>query len=191
MNKILHLCGQNRAILGILNSAKPTVNSKLAFWYKPIEISYRYYSQQLRVARAPLNINPAAVVKDVIVYKYENPKYFKYMNLFALVQFAMFSAYSQFTMAELRDTPVNKSEQAESLPWYSKFNLGNPTFRYGLSIGCFVIGNNFLVACLQLLTIQPMIFYHCSARFCHYHSDLDIHIALRSLFDLEERWGRY
>lgn len=141
MNKILHLCGQHRVLSNIFKSTNLAKNAKSAIWYKPIEISYRYFSQQLKVPRAPLNIDPATIVKDIIVYKYENPKYFKYMNIFGIVQFAMLSYYSQFTAITLRDVPVDKtSENYENLPWYSKMNIGNTNFRYWLSIACFTIG---------------------------------------------------
>lgn len=144
MNKFLHLCSK---LGGSSKLISPVIKSKPEIFYKPIETCYRYYSQ-LRLSRAPLNINPESITKDVIVYKYENPRYFKFMNIFAIVQFSMFSMYSQFLAMSLRDIPASKKAIADDedddgedrRPWYSKINLGGETFRYGMSIACFVVG---------------------------------------------------
>lgn len=196
MSRILYFCGQqNRTILSKLNSIAPTTIFKSRLLYKPIETGCRFFktSPPVRntIKTSSLDIDPTALTKDVIIYKYENPNYFKYMNLFGLLQFLMLSYCGLFTLG-LRDRPVNKAAvDYAHLPWYGKYNLGDKYFRQGISVIVFGIGK-------QYIDRSPIL-----SDTCHYYSiiiiyfrlrsvgyDLDIYVTLCSLFSpTKRRWG--
>lgn len=81
----------------------------------------------------------ANLAKDIIVFKYENPKFFKYMNIFAYCQFLFWSYMSNYAYTELRDVPVNR----ESNSWWQNINLGDSKYRTGIAVCCFSIGNSY------------------------------------------------
>uniref|UniRef100_A0A1A9WYI8 Transmembrane protein 223 n=1 Tax=Glossina brevipalpis TaxID=37001 RepID=A0A1A9WYI8_9MUSC len=81
------------------------------------------------------------VSKDVILYKYENPRFFKVLNFFGISQFIFWTYLSHFAFTSLRDAPV---EQKEDIAWYERINLGENKYRNGISIMCFVIGYGLL-----------------------------------------------
>lgn len=82
----------------------------------------------------------ANIAKDIIVFKYENPKFFKYMNIFAYCQFLFWTYMSHFAYTELRDVPVNQLIQ-ETNSWWQNINLGDGKYRTGIAVCCFGIGN--------------------------------------------------
>lgn len=83
----------------------------------------------------------ANLAKDIIVFKYENPKFFRYMNIFAYCQFLFWSYMSHFAYTELRDVPVNQLIQ-ETNSWWQNINLGDSKYRTGIAVCCFSIGNS-------------------------------------------------
>ncbi|KAF5292883.1 hypothetical protein FQR65_LT11135 [Abscondita terminalis] len=110
---------------------KHVFHSKLNFALlrKPNLSLLRYKSSQINV-----NTN---VVKDVILYKYENPKFFKLLNVFAICQFGFWSYLSMFSFTTLRDAPVSNSEDAR---WWEKINLGENKYKNTLAVLSFLIG---------------------------------------------------
>lgn len=80
------------------------------------------------------------VVKDVILFKYDNPKFYQMLNVFALCQFGFWTYLSHFAFTTLKDAPVNKSD--ENVTWWRKINLGENKYRNTLTILSFLIGNN-------------------------------------------------
>lgn len=82
------------------------------------------------------------VTKDVILYKYENPKFYMYMNLFAVVQYMFWSYLGLFAFSTLRDAPVDKSKITEDTPWFRKINLGENKYRNTLGSVAFLVGKN-------------------------------------------------
>lgn len=85
------------------------------------------------------NVN-TNLLKDVIIYKYENPKFFKYMNIFAYCQFLFWAYLSNFAYTELRDRPVDPNSITEDTPFWKKINLGESKYRTGFAIFCFTFG---------------------------------------------------
>lgn len=77
------------------------------------------------------------VAKDVILYKYENPKFFKMLNFFAICQFGFWSYLSIFSFQTLRDAPASSDPDAS---WFRKFNLGENKYRNTIAISAFIIG---------------------------------------------------
>lgn len=101
---------------------------------------FKYCSKSITSATAsnPLE-GTAKLAKDVIVFKFENPRFFKYLNIFAVCQFLCWNylAYSSFTT--LRDVPVENTT-AEDASWWRKINLGENKYRNTLTIVCFAVG---------------------------------------------------
>uniref|UniRef100_A0A1A9VY05 Transmembrane protein 223 n=1 Tax=Glossina austeni TaxID=7395 RepID=A0A1A9VY05_GLOAU len=83
------------------------------------------------------------VSKDVILYKYENPRFYKILNLFGISQFIFWTYLSHFAFTSLKDAPVEKKDYVD-LAWYERINLGENKYRNGISIMCFVIGYGLL-----------------------------------------------
>lgn len=79
------------------------------------------------------------VVKDVILFKYENPKFFKYMNIFGISQLLFWTYLAHFAFTTLKDAPVNTSSNTEPA-WYEKINLGENKYRNTITILSFLIG---------------------------------------------------
>lgn len=84
------------------------------------------------------------VVKDVILYRYENPKFFRIVNIFALCQFGFWTYLSHFAFTTLKDAPVPKD--ADNLPWWRRINLGENKYRNTLTVLSFLIGYGILTA---------------------------------------------
>lgn len=82
------------------------------------------------------------VVKDVILYRYDNPKFFRIVNIFALCQFGFWTYLSHFAFTTLKDAPVPKD--ADNLPWWRKINLGENKYRNTLTVMSFLIGKLYL-----------------------------------------------
>ncbi|XP_055917704.1 transmembrane protein 223 [Eupeodes corollae] len=78
------------------------------------------------------------VAKDVILFKYENPKFYKMLNAFAIVQFLFWNYLSHSAFTTLRDAPVEEAD--EDAPWYRQINLGENKYRNGITVSCFLIG---------------------------------------------------
>lgn len=86
--------------------------------------------------KSSLDVN-TNVVKDVILFKYDNPKFFKYLNIFALCQFGFWGYLSHFAFTGLRDAPVRTEEDAS---WWWKINLGENKYKNTIAILFFLIG---------------------------------------------------
>ncbi|CAH1398290.1 unnamed protein product [Nezara viridula] len=100
--------------------------------------NYTTQSQEL----LKLNTN---VVKDVILYKHDNPKFFKYINMFGVSQFIFWMYLSHFSFTTLKDAPIAK-EGSEKLPWWRRINLGEQKYRNGITLFCGIVGYLFLLA---------------------------------------------
>jgi hypothetical protein len=81
------------------------------------------------------------IAKDVILFKYDNPRFFKIVNIFAVCQFVFWSYLSVFSFTTLRDAPVDRSKETT---WWRKINLGENKYRNSLSIISFIIGYGIL-----------------------------------------------
>ncbi|XP_058835535.1 transmembrane protein 223 [Topomyia yanbarensis] len=85
------------------------------------------------------------VAKDVILFKYENPRFFRVLNIFAISQFLFWGYLSHFAFTTLKDAPVPQQD-TDQLAWYEKINLGENKFRNGITIMSFLIGYGILAA---------------------------------------------
>uniref|UniRef100_A0A182SYG2 Transmembrane protein 223 n=1 Tax=Anopheles maculatus TaxID=74869 RepID=A0A182SYG2_9DIPT len=85
------------------------------------------------------------VPKDVMLFKYENPRFFKVLNIFAVSQFLFWGYLCHFSYTTLKDAPV-QDDGTEDLPWYKRVNLGENKYRNGIAIMCFFIGYGVLFA---------------------------------------------
>ncbi|KAB0792631.1 hypothetical protein PPYR_14590 [Photinus pyralis] len=81
------------------------------------------------------------LVKDVILYKYDNPRFFKLLNIFAVCQFGFWTYLSLFAYTSLRDAPSTSSPGA---PWYQRINLGENKYRNGIAFLSFLLGYGIL-----------------------------------------------
>ncbi|XP_005181816.1 transmembrane protein 223 [Musca domestica] len=135
-----------------LFSQRPTLlhrlKETLTFTSKPRNCPKQYCTRAYDV-----NTN---VAKDVIVYKYENPKFFKIINIFGICQFTFWTYLSHFAFTSLRDAPVEVKEGQE-LAWYERINLGENKYRNGITVMCFCIGYGVLFA-VWMFTLRSVRF---------------------------------
>ncbi|XP_023946838.2 transmembrane protein 223 [Bicyclus anynana] len=95
------------------------------------------------------------VTKDVILFKYENPKFYKYMNIFAVVQYMFWTYLGLFALQNLRDVPVDKSTITADTPWFRKINLGENKYRNTIGIISVAIGTGSL-ALVWMYTLKSV-----------------------------------
>ncbi|XP_026733806.1 transmembrane protein 223 [Trichoplusia ni] len=95
------------------------------------------------------------VIKDVILFKYENPKFYMYMNIFAVVQYMFWTYLGVFSFSTLRDAPVDKSTITDETPWFRRINLGENKYRNTLGIISVVIGGSSL-AVIWMYTLRSV-----------------------------------
>lgn len=140
--------------------------------YKPIQFAFNVCTKRPYSTAAPININLSNLTKDVIVYKYENPRYFKLLNIFAIVQFVFWTMTVEFQMSQLRDTPVDETvPDFSELPLYKRKNLGSDKYKYGLAFVFVFIGEwamgilrlwaNFHLIDLPFSSHQQLLFCRC------------------------------
>lgn len=106
-------------------------------------IRHRVALPKVYVSTSALEVN-TKVAKDVILYRYDNPKFFRIVNIFALCQFGFWTYLSHFAFTSMRDAPVPKDR--DDLPWWRKINLGENKYRNGLTVLSFLIGYGILAA---------------------------------------------
>lgn len=79
----------------------------------------------------------ATLEKDMLLFKYENPKFFRYLNLFGVSQFVFWTYLSNFATT-LRDVKVPVTEDTK---WYEKLTfLGEDKYKNGLAVLFFLVG---------------------------------------------------
>ncbi|XP_036343841.1 transmembrane protein 223-like [Rhagoletis pomonella] len=115
---------------------------KLTFFNRSINVLLRAPARNRCTPAYDVNTN---VTKDVILFKYENPKYYNVLNIFALCQFVFWTYLSHFAFTTLKDAPVEEIP-GEELAWYLRINLGENKYRNGITIVCFLIGYGILCA---------------------------------------------
>ena len=119
-------------------------------------LHFKNYCSQSRIL---INLN-TNVVKDVLLFKYDTPTYFKYLNLFGISQFAFWMYLSHFAFTSLKDAPVSK-ESSENLPWWRKINLGEQNYRNGISLFCGIVGKlNINLSSIYFKSLILMLIYH-------------------------------
>lgn len=91
------------------------------------------------VQNKPYEVN-TNLPKDVILYKYENPKYFRRLNIFGISQLLFWGYLSHFVYTGLRDVPVIKMDINDP-PWWRRINFGERTHRIALTTVTFLVGN--------------------------------------------------
>lgn len=88
----------------------------------------------------PIHEINTKVAKDVILFKYENPKFFKYVNIFAVVQYIFWAYLGAFAFTSLKNVPVDESKIDEDTPWFRKVNLGEGKYRNTLGAVAVLVG---------------------------------------------------
>lgn len=98
--------------------------------------------QRFHTSYAPLNINPSSIKSDVIVYKYENPRFFKILNTFGLVQFFVLCYTSESLLHGLKRIKIDEEDDSKlkKNPIYLRKDFSENSWRYGSAIGIFLIG---------------------------------------------------
>ncbi|ALC40630.1 CG12935 [Drosophila busckii] len=107
------------------------------------------------VPKRALDVN-TNVTKDVVLFKYENPKFYKMLNVFGVCQFVFWTYLSHFAFTTLRDAPVAE-KPGEELKWYQRINLGENKYKNGITACSFLIGYGILFA-VWMFTLRSVRF---------------------------------
>lgn len=106
-------------------------------------MSCRCYTTEKATQVVPLKAtkNEASAVKDIILYKFESPRFFKYLNLFAITQYGFwtFIGVSSLSMVNIPVPEMSETEE-EDIPFWRKINLGSDKYKYGLAAGSMLMG---------------------------------------------------
>lgn len=154
MNRLLfnRSCVLSGSLLRRSYSVKPLTLPLQNIATKPSQVVYKSVQYQLAIqflkqfghrnaSYAPINIDVTNLTKDVIIFKHNNPRYFKLMNIFGIVQFFFWIICAEFQLSNLRDIPVNKeSPEFKDLPAYLKVNWGENKFKFGIATASFLFG---------------------------------------------------
>lgn len=144
------------------------LNRTLRSNFKPLKTRF-FYNSTKKLAQHPIDIN-TNVIKDVILFKYENPRFYKILNIFAICQFGFWSYLSFTAFVTLRDAPVSKAEDAA---WWRKINLGENKYRNVIGLSAFIIGT------VKLYVKNSQIFrYIFFLRLWHSVNLLDVHVKI-------------
>ncbi|XP_034110244.1 transmembrane protein 223 [Drosophila nasuta] len=96
------------------------------------------------------------VTKDVMLFKYENPRFYNMLNFFGVCQFVFWTYLSHFAFTTLKDAPVVE-KPGEELKWYQRINLGENKYKNGITICSFLIGYGILFA-VWMFTLRSVRF---------------------------------
>lgn len=133
-------------------SAKPAISNfnliakePIRFVYKPLacQLTNNCLKQFVRKysSNAPINSTVQNLTKDVIIFKYDNPRFFKLMNIFGVVQFFFWVIFAESIMTTIKFVPVDRdSPNFKDLPLYMKINFGENKYKWGMTIFSFVVG---------------------------------------------------
>lgn len=87
-----------------------------------------------------------SVPKDTILFKYDNPRFFRLMNVFAMSQFFFWVYLSHFAFSTMKNVPISQEKKEDKdLSWWRKINFGK--YRNGIAAGSFLIGWGTLAIC--------------------------------------------
>ncbi|XP_022217714.1 transmembrane protein 223 [Drosophila obscura] len=104
---------------------------------------------------APFDVS-TSVPKDLILFKYENPRFYKMLNFFGICQFVFWTYLSHFAFTTLKDAPVVENP-GEELKWFQRINLGENKYRNAITGCCFLIGYGILFA-VWMFTLRSVRF---------------------------------
>lgn len=139
-----------------INSKAITLHTPLINNFTQI-LRHFQHPHKAYATHAPLNFNKAALTKDVIIFKYENPRFFKIVNIFGIVQLFVLTYVAESIINGLRNVSPNKADidpRLEKVPDYMReTNFGENKWRYGMSFGAAFTGK--MLSILWILLI-PM-----------------------------------
>eukprot|EP00099_Drosophila_melanogaster_P008176 NP_001260872.1 uncharacterized protein Dmel_CG12935, isoform B [Drosophila melanogaster] len=117
----------------------------------PVTSTIKRFSSQA----APFDVN-TSVPKDIILFKYENPRFYQMLNFFGVCQFVFWTYLSHFAFTTLKDAPVVE-KPGEELKWFQRINLGDNKYRNGITACSFLIGYGILFA-VWMFTLRSVRF---------------------------------
>lgn len=123
------------------------INFREAFLFRQLWKHFpktsRFFATNVSTAKVKDANLVQGAAKDIIIYKFESPRFFRNLNIFAIAQYGfwVFISYSSLQMIDV-PVPEQKSteENEEELPFWRKINLGSDKYKYGLGIGSAFMG---------------------------------------------------
>lgn len=127
----------------LINTTKTITSSFTIRTFPQIVNSFKSkcFVKNFSSANVPKESLHGNVGKDIIVYKYDNPRFFKLITMFSLSQFFFWGYLGHWSFTSLRDTKVpDEMKEDENVSWYRRVNLGENKYKYGMASGCFIVG---------------------------------------------------
>jgi hypothetical protein len=132
MNRLLNF----RDVKSVIALSRQTLN-KFTSNIRPVRV---IPARNLVIESAPRSPT-AETAKDIIVYKYENPRFFKMMNFFTISQLFFWGYLAHWTFYGLKDAKVSEEQSKdEDVSWWRKLNLGENKYRNAFATLCLFIG---------------------------------------------------
>lgn len=135
--RIVNSCVLRTLTGQVIQATRILRNPNTAGQCTPSTVRNLFTSRSMRAEKFEVDTK---VAKDVILFKFENRRFFKMLNLFAISQF-LFWTYLTYCAASLRNIPIK--EDSANRPWWQSINLGEKKYKYGLMVLSFVIGKCF------------------------------------------------
>jgi hypothetical protein len=132
---MLRILSQTSFNLNKFNSLRTFISESVIKFKNPKAKTCRPFSNQ---ATRNVDVN-TSVSKDVILFKYENPTFYRNLNIFACCQFLFWNYLSHFAFTTLKDAPVERNTD-ENQPMWRRINLGDNKYRNSITTICFLIG---------------------------------------------------
>ncbi|XP_064601958.1 transmembrane protein 223-like [Liolophura sinensis] len=154
---IRHSCGRGSVLPSVENytlCGKFTTRTTTTFavrtsfratsiWLKTF-YEHNLLSTAFRFSTRPKDILPFEkefkITKNVLVYSYDNSRFYKLLSYFGAVQFVFWLYLATFSYSSLRDVPIPGEESPEDVPWWRLVNLGKNKYKNGIALLCFSVG---------------------------------------------------
>ncbi|CRK89030.1 CLUMA_CG002497, isoform A [Clunio marinus] len=113
----------------------------LKFTNKSKEVNVRQFNSVQNAS----NSSSQSSAKDIVLFRYENLKVFRLINLFGTSQLFFWVYMGTWAFYDLRNVKVSEDQMNdEDLAWWRKINLGEEKYRYSIAFFCFAVGYLFI-----------------------------------------------
>lgn len=135
--RLLRLHATRGLLCTIPNINKCVLNPSVNLHFKRV---LRKPNLSSEVSKTELLNSKGNPEKDKLLFYYENPRFYLYLNGFAFVQFFFWIHMSEFTYRKLKDIKIDEKVGPGRLFWWDKLNFKDDTTRTITATFCFFMG---------------------------------------------------
>lgn len=94
--------------------------------------------------KLPFAVDERSIKEDILIYSYNNDRFYKLLTFFGIVQFFFWLHLAGFSYSTLRDVdPLIERQKkviGEKSSWWKRINLGEAKYRYSMAVLCISVG---------------------------------------------------